>query len=635
MLPDSDQDPDALPAGYRLQDYCLLGVLGRGGFGITYRGEAVTGGGAVTIKEFLPDRLAVRAGCEVCARTRSFKAEFDRRLRDFLDEGAGLQRLGGLDHIEPVIGSFCANGTGYRVAAMVPGVALAGHLPALGRRPGEGEVLALLLPLLDDLAVLHAGGVLHRSIAPRTIVVRPDGSPVLVDFGVARLAGGYGPPTGAAIPEPDEGYRPYEQYYREGRQGPWTDLYALAAVAYRMVTGAPPPDGLRRRLEPDSGVPAAVAAAGDYSPALLAAIDRALTPELDRRPQTAAEWRATLADRQSTVDAVGGENGGVSPPPPTARTRRWTLVLAGAVGLVVVATGLGVAAGLWLRAQPRPVPATTTILSGPEAVAETEPESLQPGDVFRDCTDTDPTGTVLCPQMVVIPAGSFRMGSPESEDGRHGNEGPQHTVSIAAPLAVGRFAVTFEEWDACVADGGCGGRRPADKGWGRGRRPVINVSWDDVQHYVVWLSQRTGEPYRLLSEAEWEYAARAGTVKARYWGNQPGHKLANCHGCGSAWDGRQTAPVGSFPPNRFGLFDMLGNVWQWVADCYHDNYEAAPADGSAWTLGECNYRMLRGGSWFNSPSRLRSACRGGSSSGYRGDDDGFRVARAVTIGTTP
>lgn len=151
--------------------------------------------------------------------------------------------------------------------------------------------------------------------------------------------------------------------------------------------------------------------------------------------------------------------------------------------------------------------------------------------------------------------------------------GPRHVVKIDYVLAVGRFEVTFAEWDACVAAGGCR-RRPDDSGWGRGRQPVINVSWADAQEYAIWLVRRTGKPYRLLTEAEWEYAARAGSAVHYWWGNDAGHGEANCYDCGSRWDGRQAAPVGRFSPNPFGLYDMHGNVLEWVEDCYHYGYRS-------------------------------------------------------------
>ena len=224
-----------------------------------------------------------------------------------------------------------------------------------------------------------------------------------------------------------------------------------------------------------------------------------------------------------------------------------------------------------------------------------------PGTAFRDCPE--------CPEMVVVPAGSFMMGSPSHEAGRDNDEGPAHRVTIAKPFAVGKYEVTFAEWDACVADGGCGGHRPGDKGWGRGRRPAINVNWDDAKAYVRWLSDKTGKQYRLPSEAEWEYAARAGTTTRYSWGDEVGRNRANCDGCGSLWDNEQTAPAGSFRANVFGLHDVHGNVWEWVEDCWSGNYLGAPADGSAWESGDCSRRVLRGGSWFNirGASVLRSA----------------------------
>ena len=226
-----------------------------------------------------------------------------------------------------------------------------------------------------------------------------------------------------------------------------------------------------------------------------------------------------------------------------------------------------------------------------------------------------------CPEMVVVPAGSYRMGW----------EGRQHEVTIGAPFAVGKYEVTFAQWDACARDGGCprGKEITGDRGWGRGQRPVINVSWDDAQRYVQWLSGKTKKPYRLLSESEWEYTARAGTETAYSWGDEIGVGRANCDGCGSRWDSRQTAPVGSFAANLWGLHDMHGNVWEWVEDCRNDSYAGSPRDGSAWRSGNCSVRVLRGGSWDDEPSYLRAAYRGGNSTGGRSSDCGFRVARTL------
>ena len=245
----------------------------------------------------------------------------------------------------------------------------------------------------------------------------------------------------------------------------------------------------------------------------------------------------------------------------------------------------------------------------PVSLSATSP----PGTTGRECAE--------CPEMVVVPRGRFRMG-----DGLVAE--PVHNVTIDDPFAVGRYEVTFAEWDACVAGGGCT-HRPGDEGWGRGTRPVIKVSWDDAQEYVRWLSRETDKPYRLLSEAEWEYVARAGSTTKYPWGNDVGTNKANCDGCGSQWDDKRTAPVGSFDPNAFGLFDTAGNVWEWVADCGNENYNGAPADGSAWTSGECNIRVLRGGSWYFDPRIIRSANRNGNFTGIRVNHVGFRVARTL------
>ena len=248
--------------------------------------------------------------------------------------------------------------------------------------------------------------------------------------------------------------------------------------------------------------------------------------------------------------------------------------------------------------------------------------ALKAGDSFKEGTD--------CPEMIVVPAGRFLMGSPKGQG--DDDERPQHEVTIAKPFAIAKFALTFDEWDACAARGGC---RPdvSDSGWGRGRRPVINVSWYDAQAYVKWLSRITGKPYRLPSEAEYEYAARAGTRTAYPWGDEiklNGEAMANCRGCGSQWDAKQTAPVGSFPANRFGLYDMVGNVWEWTQDCWHANYKGAPADGSAWTSGDRVALVVRGGSWSDNPVDLRSAARLRDLTNYRGSYLGFRVARTLT-----
>ena len=277
------------------------------------------------------------------------------------------------------------------------------------------------------------------------------------------------------------------------------------------------------------------------------------------------------------------------------------------------------------------------------------------GDRFRDCPE--------CPEMVVVPAGSYRMGSPSYEQGRREDEGPVHEVTIAVPFAIGRHEVTVAEFGRFVDETGystgssCrtyeGGKweSRAGRGWRNpgfgqsGRYPVACVNWNDAQAYVAWLSRETGEEYRLPSESEWEYAARAGTAKARYWGEGESGQCRHANGgdasvkeryadwrwtVASCRDGHvHTAPAGIFAANGWGLHDMLGNVWEWTEDCWNGSYAGAPSDGSAWKYGDCAQRVLRGGSWIDRPSYLRAANRDRVTTGIRNGRFGFRVARTL------
>ncbi len=281
------------------------------------------------------------------------------------------------------------------------------------------------------------------------------------------------------------------------------------------------------------------------------------------------------------------------------------------------------AVALWLD------PAT---LQAQQKARQGKPAPSPPApSVLRDCP--------VCPELVIVPAGEFMMGSADNEAGRDSNEGPQRKVVIKRPFAVGKFEVTFAQWDACVAEGGCK-HKPGDEGWGRSKRPVINVSWRDATQYVAWLSTKTGRPYRLLTEAEWEYAARGVTNATDphppfSTGPTINYKQANydanfTYGGGRMGVYRQkTVDVGSLPKNAFGLHDMHGNVWEWVQDCYRDSYKGAPTDGSAVEASDCRLRILRGGSWNYYPQLLRSAYRYATAPDVRLDMAGLRVARPL------
>jgi formylglycine-generating enzyme required for sulfatase activity len=241
------------------------------------------------------------------------------------------------------------------------------------------------------------------------------------------------------------------------------------------------------------------------------------------------------------------------------------------------------------------------------------PQRYKPGDTFKDCSK--------CPEMVVIPAGRFPMGSLKMKGGSDSK--PIHRVTIPKPIAVGKYEVIQAEYSFVL------GYNPSNIK--ANRNPVEQVSWDDAQKFVRKLSMKTGKKYSLLSEAVWEYAARSGTTTMYSWGNGSGRNNANCVGCSSYWENRGgfngPAPVGSFRANAFGLYDMHGNVWEWVGDCWNDNYDSAPTNGKVWKNGLCSQRVLRGGSWNAGTSTMRSSTRGSGESGGRDSDIGFRVAR--------
>jgi len=334
--------------------------------------------------------------------------------------------------------------------------------------------------------------------------------------------------------------------------------------------------------------------------------------------------------------------------------RRWA-GWASTVALVILVT-----ISVWMNYQPDPKPGQgngtsttepTGTGTGAAAAVEVELASGETkrivpgsGQSFKDCAE--------CPEMVVAPAGRLMMGSTEEEIAAlteaHGDyfkdEGPRHEVAIPQPFAVGKFEVTWDEWEACVAAGDCDGegvgQAGGDNDWGKGNRPVIEVSWDDAQAYAKWLSEKTGKSYRLLSEAEWEYAARAGTTgpfsfegpitpdKANYDGNY------SYAGSPKGEYRERTVPVDSFQPNPWGLYQVHGNVWEWVEDCWNNSYAEKPArlkaSGEAWTTGDCNRRVLRGGSWSNNPLSLRSASRYRGLRVLRDGFNGFRLARTLT-----
>ena len=861
-----DEYIQALPPGTTLERYRIDDVLGHGGFGITYRAVDLESGFRVAIKEYLPPEIAVRSA-EGLVRPRSSKDESDFQwgMDSFFDEATTLARFSHPNIIQ-VDRFFRSGGTGYIVMEFADGETLSRYLKRKGRLRGD-DVVALLLPVIEGLRLVHSGGFLHRDIKPANIIIRPNGGTVLIDFGAARHAIGARSQSVTSIVTP--GYAPIEQYSAKGNQGPWSDIYALAGVAYKCLTGDPPADATER-IRNDPLIPLARAAYGRAHPDLLQALDWGLAFDEGQRPQSLDQWlpalvsnsdgtsvKAALSPQTSSQDVINEPTPSdqrsekyvskvvsmpkrarrvtieeVEPPKfepspltdeekrqhsmakrmligagvlvlivfgilafefinsmaaqrahdqawetastvgtkdayekyldeyPTgsfAREARRTLIsledraawsralnlntsrslqayldqfpngrfaqtarerinalsvsaaaeqalveqvqerLAGlgfdrvspsgemdlatneAIKLFIAREGLGestdvsmeliAALDLALETQDlvrsvqqellrlgygigtsdgRLGPSTSAAIrefqelsgltpdgSPSESVlvalksASARPvQTIEPGDRFSDCPH--------CPEMRLIPAGEFRMGDLEAEG--DSDELPVRTIRIPRDIAISLHEVTRKNWESCVNDGGCAELQTT--GWAPPGQPAAPVTWFDAVRYVDWLSETTGKKYRLPSEAEWEYAARAGTNTRYAFGDSPSlicdfgniaDKLtatadaADVAECEDGFIG--AAPVGLYDPNGFGLYDIHGNVWEWVQDCWSESYEGLPSRGQANESPTCERRVLRGGSWLNRPILVRVANRLSQAPDEVNERFGFRVVR--------
>ena len=648
----------ALPAGYMLEEYRIERMLGSGGFGITYLAHDTHLNKRVAVKEYLPNDFAVRYAERMVGPKSSAEAgNYQWGLERFLAEA---QVLAGFDHahINRVHRRFQAHGTAYLVLEYVSGETLSERLRRTKVLSPE-EALRLFREMLSGLEVVHRQGYVHRDIKPGNILFREDDSAVLLDFGAARQLVGQRTQSVTSLLTP--GYAPIEQYDNKSSDvGPWSDFYALGVTAYCCVTGVS--EGalldatVRSRLESRGEVeqdmrPAEEAARGGYDRRLLRAIDGCMKVDERERPRDVAALRTMLegaAPGPVPPNPPPGPDGDKDKPSPSDV---WT----GSVLLLLV--GLGVwQCWQWL----------SPLLF--EDWRDDSGKAPAPA-VFRDALKSGGEG----PQMVVLPTGSFRMGSPSGETGRESDDGPVRTVTIGKHIAMGRYEVTVGEFRRFVTAsgyrteaernvGGSQGCRTLENttrntwDWTPGRfwlnleytveedQPVVCVSWHDARRYIKWLNEETGGGYRLPSESEWEYAVRAGSVSRYHFGDDESElcrygnvadttRLPN----GNVWTNKANCSdgavyptaVGSYRPNPFGLYDLHGNVREWVADCYVDSYAGAPIDGSARRSG-CGSdvrAVVRGGSWSNSPRGLRSAYRGWSSPSYRDNILGFRLVQ--------
>jgi len=630
---------NALPEGYKFSEFQFVRVLGDGGFGITYLGWDDSLDKAVAIKEYFPEDWARRIeGGVIEPLSDRYKDDFDWGKTRFLAEAKTLAKFNHPNLVK-AYRYFEANGSGYIVMDYLEGEPLDSVLKRQGTLSTK-DVRFFLERVADGLDSVHQMQFLHRDIKPGNIIISAeDNEPVLIDFGAARQT--IRNKTQALTAIVTAGYGPHEQYSIEGdNQGPWTDIYALSALGYNALTGELPPEG-NSRFENDGFVPLDEDASDD--PALCRAINKGLQVLTRDRPRSAYEWlsiaESTLIDdsrsttgetkplktrRRSKVVKPKGfkdpknkaknskagardphqpANGGMSPGLMRAMMGAAAVLILGGIGWSVVQSGQldslfdGKMANV--KAEPIAKPQATRSSTARNSTTiksedtEKKAETFSIGQVFRDCDS--------CPEMVVVPAGAFLMGSTPSDYGHQNSEGPQRRVTVSRKFAIGKYEITVGDWKACLAGGGCAGYDPGASGadMSKDDYPVSNIPHLAATYYATWLNAKTGKSYRLPSEAEWEYAARGGRDSVYPWGNREDLDAANCKGCSN----QGLVSVGSFPPNDFGLYDMVGNIWEWTDDCKNDNYNNAPANTRARISGDCTFRIIRGGS-YNDPMNV-------------------------------
>ena len=680
--------PHALPDGFPLADLEVRGLVGAGRFGHVYC-CADADGFVVAVREYLPHAIAARSPAgEVRPLSAAATPAFEAGLARFVERAEGMTGIRH-PNVVRVIDVFRATGTAYASMDLATGESVAallgdgGRLPAdlLGRcfgpvvdglaamhaagvvhgniGPGSIVVDEVGVPMLLGLAappsdefgavakpgyapiehysardqpgaaaadVYALGAVLYRCM---TGVVPPE-PPVRVErdtlVPATRAARGRYPPQLLQAVDAALAVQP------DGRPATIDDLRAaISAVGGRNASTPPARAEPGGRWRKRAGQPRRVQRllAVGAGAAIVAAVVGGLalrgtapgTLAVDAAAERTVRDGAAAAPTATRIEDVAGdaESGSESAP----RTYPFTVVTRPPGAAVRFANpDLAYVPGVPLRPGPYEVGAK---LRGYTSWNGTVNHGAAPtiyavalefaSEVYADPMASGGTG----PEMAVVPAGSFRMGCGRGT-GCAASELPVRTVTLQMPFAISKYEVTFEEFDR-FADA-TGMARPDAAGWGRGRRPAINVSWDDATAYAAWLSAETGRDYALPSEAEWEYAARAGTETAFAWGDAVGD-AANCSDCGAG--GARTVPVGSFPANGWGLHDVHGNVWEWVRDCWNDSYDDAPVDGGPWLAGDCERRMLRGGSWFNGGGFARSASRLGGDAAVRGNIAGFRV----------
>jgi formylglycine-generating enzyme required for sulfatase activity/predicted Ser/Thr protein kinase len=582
----------------------LVECVGEGGMGRVYK--------AIDLRRVEARQHDVHVAVKVL--TRSFR-DYSGSLAALQSEAAKLQRLTH-PQIVRVIDVDRDGQTVFMTMEYLSGQPLKRMLQAAD---GRGLELATALPILeriaDALSYAHRNDIVHGDLKPSNVIVTDDNDVKVIDFGIARMMASprrpANVPSGRAESESLSGLTPSyaspEMLEQEQPADPRDDVYALACITHELLTGQHPFERAAATAARDSG--------------MKLRRNRALTRTQYRALANGLKFER--AERTLSVERFMQELRGDR----AASIRR--VAVYAVLAVVAVAAG----AYFWTRVRSAPVVATPGV-----------------GDVFRDCAS--------CPLMKVLAPGKYVQGSADDDADAQPFEKPRHAVTLALPIGFGEYEVTRAQYGAFVEEtqrqttGGCSvydgeWTKRADLDWSRvgfpqtASHPATCVSWQDAQAYVEWLSGKTGHHYRLPSASEWEYAARAGGEGSRPWGANTREACAaanvadesaaerfpgwDVHACSDGYV--FTAPVGAFAANAFGLNDMFGNVFEWVQDCWHESYQGAPSDGSAWVGAGCDQREMRGGSWFTTPAYVRAAYRNRFEADYRSNSVGFRVVR--------
>ena len=657
-----------LPRGYQLLWYQIDGVLGRGTFGVTYLATDTNLDRQVAVKEYFPLELSLRnRDLSIQAIDAESQETHLACLQRFLTEARTLAKLNH-PNIVRVYNVFESNETAYMAMEYEQGESLDTLIRKHALRE-ESRILKILHPMLDALEYIHERGYIHRDIKPGNIYIRRDDSPVLLDFGSTRVTPKQDSDTLTQLVS--QGYAPHEQYGGgAGRQGQWTDIYAFGATFYALVCNRSPVNALERASAHASGhkdplTPASTLCANKYSARLLGAIDKAMQVIPSDRPESVSALRKLFPSPRSTFTAnpesrknSGNRLSGHGSPAPKLeknetfitlrseirdysnhgkRQRRkhantfglnkgtWGFLLILVVFFLAWTTIKTFVAGANEK-QRQPVPEKFKTTTNKPQIApikkDREPSKINtkkkpPANIETAFHDTLPNG-LKGPELVLISEKLLRSNTSKIR-------GHSSITTPSKAFFLGRYEVTFAEYEQFV--NATHHQLPNDSGWGRDNRPVMNVSWNDAIAYTQWLSEQTGQNYRLPSAEEWRFAASSGTETAYWWGNNIARGHANCNGCGSQWDNTRTAPVGSFKPNFFGLYDTAGNVWEWVQDC--SNPTRTYSEKTNARIEQCTERVFLGGAWNSKASALVISKQNGDGPELRYRYVGFRVARDI------